>query len=76
MRLFVSSTLESFDEISSGSQDFLFFCLTPFHIKYCYTTTGGEPGGGCRESQGRYTPYNGLDGKAPPAMGTIFRLQI
>ena len=46
MRLFVFSTLESFDEISSGSQDFLFFCLTPFHIKYCYTTTGGEPGGG------------------------------
>ena len=72
------STFESFNEIPSGSQDFLFFCLTSFHIKYCYTTTGGEPGGVSRGeprgvSQGRYTPYNGLDGEAQPERGTIFR---
>ena len=73
------STFESFDEIPS---DFLFFFFFDTFAKYCYTTTGGEPGGvsqgslGWGVSQGRYTPYNGLDGKAPPAMSTIFRLQI
>ena len=29
-----------------GAKISFFFCLTPFHIKYCYTKTGGERGGG------------------------------
>ena len=74
--------LNLFMKYHQGAKIFFFFCLTPFHIKYCYTTTGGEPGepGGRGVSQGRYTPYNGLDGEAPPKRGIctsdIERVQV
>ena len=78
MRSLVPQHLNLLMKYHQGAKIFFFFCLTSFHIKYCYTTTGGEPGGVSRGeprgvSQGRYTPYNGLDGEAQPERGTIFR---